>query len=286
MSNDIHSKTLRQQFTDHKNEQIKRQDDLIKRKEEQIQNIGKKYDVKAREAKEFERAAISHIKKNSHENIEIENKKAQYAISKLRDNHQKTYEHVQKKGEQRITELAGQLEQKKRHYVNEINKLDNYYKSEGQKIHSKHLGELQSRQDYNETMYKKAEDQALRSIELREQDIVRNFIDNPTIPGDSFYQLSGYESELMEDPEFYTLTLKMPEHEQKNVNVVVKQKQITVSAQRAHNKKHEGYGRKVETHNYQSTRDVIALERPVKTDYQHRSYDKQQQMLIIQIRKA
>jgi len=135
-------------------------------------------------------------------------------------------------------------------------------------------------------MYKKAEDQALRSIELREQDIVRNFIDNPTIPGDSFYQLSGYESELMEDPNFYTLTLKMPEHEQRNVNVIVKQNQIKVSAQRASNKKHEGYGRKVETHNYQSTRDVIALEHPVKTDYQHRSYDKELQMLVIQVRKA
>ena len=286
MSNDIFSKTLRQQFTDQKNDQIKRQEDLIKRREGQIQEIGKSYDTKTRQAKDFERAAISHIKRTSHENIEIENKKAQYAISKLRDNHQKTYEHIKTKGEQRIEEMAEELELKKHYYKKEINKLDGYYQKEGTKLHAKHLNELRSRQDFNETMYKKAEDQALRAIELREQDIVRNFIDNPTIPGDAFYQLSGFKAELLEDPEFYTLTIRMPEHERKNVNVVVKQKQITVSAQRAHNKKHEGYGRKIETHNYQSTRDVIALERPVKTDYQHRSYDKDQQMLVIQIKKA
>ncbi len=286
MSNDIFSKTVWQNFNDIKAEQIKRQEDVIMSKEKQIQEIGQGYDQKVRQAKTERNAAISHIKYDLSKDIEIENKRAALAISKMRHNHEKTYDHIKKTGEERIKALAESLEQKRMYYLKELNKVDKHYRKEAEHQHKKHLSELESRQDYNELMYKKAEDQAHRAIELRENEIVKNFISNPTIPGDSFYQLSGYQAELSEDPHFYTLQINVPEHERKNLNVIVKQKQITISAQRAHNKKHEGYGRKIETHNYQSTRDVLALPHPVDKNHVHESYDPHLQVLIVQVKKA
>ena len=286
MSNDIFSKTVWQNFNEVKADQIKRQEEVIQSKEQQIQEIGQGYNQKINEARSERAAAVSHIKYDLQKDIELENKRAAIAISKVRHNHEKTYDRVKQQGEKRIAQLAETLEQKKAYYITEHNRVDEHYKKETRQQQKQHLIELESRQNYNETMYKKAEDQALRALQLREKDIVRNFIDNPTIAGDSFYQLSGYKADLSEDPDYYTLKILLPEHEMKNLNVIVKQDQVIVSAQRAHNKKHEGYGRKVETNNYQSTRDVIALEHPADKNQVHKSYDKLHQTLIVQIKKA
>ncbi len=286
MSSDIFSKSLGSHFSDHKNEQINRQERIIQEKEKQIQNIGKAYNEKLRKAKSEERAAINHIKSVGHKNIELENSKAQYAITKIRDNHNKTYEHIKTKGELRIDELSKALEKKKTYYKQKLNELDAYYKNEGNKLQRKHLKELQDRHSFNLEMYKKSEDQALKSVALREKEIISRFIENPTIPGDAFYQLSGYQAQLVEDDEFYTLLLNVPEHDRKNVNVIIKPNQFTVSAQRAHSQQHEGIGRKIETHNYQSTRDVLALEHPVDKKQVIESYDVNAQMLVIQVKKA
>ena len=78
MSNGIYPfpKTIHQQLTDQKNDQINRQEQLIDQKERDIQRVGAEYDAKKKVAKSQERAAINHIKDNVRSNIEIENKKA------------------------------------------------------------------------------------------------------------------------------------------------------------------------------------------------------------------
>ena len=98
--------------------------------------------------------------------------------------------------------------------------------------------------------------------------------------------MTGFPAQLVEEPDHYTLFVQVPEHEVKNVNVIVKPQQITISAQRNLNKVHENNYRKVETNNYQSTRDVIALKHPVRKNLTSETYDHESQMIVVQVPKA
>src|SRR5690606_33442683 len=90
---------------------------------------------------------------------------------------------------------------------------------------------------------------------------------------DPFYRMKEIESSLEEGPNSFVFRARVPEHERKNIDVLVKDNEIIVSGQRAFEEKVDKDGRTVSTHTSQSLREKIPLTHPVVPDAVSKDYE-------------
>ncbi|MEK6555330.1 MAG: Hsp20 family protein, partial [Bdellovibrionota bacterium] len=82
---------------------------------------------------------------------------------------------------------------------------------------------------------------------------------------DPFYNMKDFETKLNEEENFFVVKTKIPEHERKNVDVVVKEDKVVVTGQRKFSEKVKRDDRELATDAYQSFREIIPLRIPVVT---------------------
>lgn len=102
---------------------------------------------------------------------------------------------------------------------------------------------------------------------------------------DPFYKLLTHEAEFEEDDDAFTLTAKVPEHEQKNISVAIKGNQLVISGYRRNEEKLEvGPGRVQGTASYQSFSETFPLTYPVDAKNLTKRFDGDQ--LVVTVPKS
>lgn len=89
---------------------------------------------------------------------------------------------------------------------------------------------------------------------------------------DPFYRIVNPKTALRETRDHYILEAKVPEHEKDNVKVVVHGDKVVVQGRREFADGIEDPNTKIETHNYQTYRQEIPLEHPVRDKFAQKSY--------------
>lgn len=91
---------------------------------------------------------------------------------------------------------------------------------------------------------------------------------------DPFYQLLRLDAELEDQGDNYVLTARIPEHEQKHVNISVRGNQLVVSGTRRNEEKlNLGPGREISSSAYQSYSESFPLAVPVEAKALQRRFD-------------
>src|SRR5690606_20555243 len=90
---------------------------------------------------------------------------------------------------------------------------------------------------------------------------------------DPFYRMKELETQLEENENFFVFRAKVPEHERKNIDVIVKENEIVVSGQRHFEEKVDKGGRIIATNTSQSLREKIPLKHPVVADAVDKQYE-------------
>ena len=101
---------------------------------------------------------------------------------------------------------------------------------------------------------------------------------------DPFYRISEPKAELSEHGDFYYVHANVPEHEKDNVHVIVHENKVIVAGDRRFEDQVEDQEGKVATHNYQTYRQEIPLEHPVREKFAQSSYENG--ILTVKIPKA
>jgi len=101
---------------------------------------------------------------------------------------------------------------------------------------------------------------------------------------DPFYRLSQPNAELKESDNHYIIETRVPEHEKDNVKVVVHDNKVVVQGERRFEDKVEDVDGKIATNSYQTYRQEIPLEHPVREKFATRHYENG--VLTVKIPKA
>ena len=101
---------------------------------------------------------------------------------------------------------------------------------------------------------------------------------------DPFYRMAQVTGRLAETSEHYKLTVRVPEHERENIKVKVHGDKMVIEGHRRFHDQSESEGRKIASENYQTFREVVPLEHPVRARDVRESY--RDGVLTIKVPKA
>jgi HSP20 family molecular chaperone IbpA len=102
--------------------------------------------------------------------------------------------------------------------------------------------------------------------------------------GDPFYRLAEPKAQIKDTGDHYVIETKIPEHEKDNVKVIVHGDKVIVQGQRRFEDEVDDKDSHIATHNFQSYRQEIPLEHPVREKFIQKNYENG--MLKIRIPKA
>ena len=89
---------------------------------------------------------------------------------------------------------------------------------------------------------------------------------------DPFYRMAQVQGSLTESDSHYIVKAEVPEHEKENIKVTVKDDKVIVQGSRRFKDAIDQETSKISTENYQSFREVIPLEHPVKDKFTSRHW--------------
>lgn len=113
----------------------------------------------------------------------------------------------------------------------------------------------------------------LDQIANQRKEIVKQFGQYENTGSDPFYRLQTADSQLIEEPNFYILKTKIPEHERDNVQVRVQHDRIYVNGTRAFEEKIEHPDHKLASNSYETFRQEFPLNEPVQERHAVERYE-------------
>ena len=149
-----------------------------------------------------------------------------------------------------------------------------------QQVYRRALG--QQRQEYVEaenksraafeTSVREQKDRYTASLVKEKTEVLRDLGRYQDRRADPFYRLVQVNGRLEETDTHYVLTAEVPEHERANVRVSVRPNQILIQGHRSFEDKVERDGGTLSTESYQTFREDVPLEHPVRERFVRQSY--------------
>ena len=192
-------------------------------------------------------------------------------------------------------ESKAKLEQMKAAHHEEMEHNEELYKKEevlGQNFYKDSL--LQQRKGYEIAYRKNIKDfedtvRAQREIlgdtlARQKKSVTQNLGKYNNRSADPFYRISEPQANLRETDAHYFVQAQIPEHEKDNVHVIVHPDKVVVAGNRRFEDEVDDESGKMATHSYQTYRQEIPLEHPVREKYAQTSYENG--VLTVKIPKA
>jgi HSP20 family molecular chaperone IbpA len=101
---------------------------------------------------------------------------------------------------------------------------------------------------------------------------------------DPFYHLTHTKAQVEETDSHYIVRADVPEHEKDNVKILVKDDKVIVNGQRRFEDRVKDENSQIATNSYQTYREIIPLEHPVREKHIHQSW--KDGVLTLRIPKA
>jgi HSP20 family molecular chaperone IbpA len=101
---------------------------------------------------------------------------------------------------------------------------------------------------------------------------------------DPFYQLNGAQAQVTETDNHYIIQAEVPEHEKDNVKIFVHDDKAVIQGHRKFNDDIQDPEGRLTTNSFQTFRQEIPLDHPVREKFAHRSYENG--ILTLKIPKA
>jgi HSP20 family protein len=218
---------------------------------------------------------------------EIENGTAE--MEKTRSGYDKEVKRVHQTGETEVKiqkdHFKQQIAKQDEYFASEINEKNQFHSQEMMKNEQLHKADLQKQSEFQQKSkaaqkaeydedFLKSEKTNRLSLEAQKdryidasirqkEGLVKRFAGYQNKDGDPFYQLKEFGGQMTEHANKFELKVEIPEHEKKNVDVIVKEDRVVVNGQREFKEKVNKDGRTLSTNTYQSFREEIPLTHPV-----------------------
>lgn len=188
-----------------------------------------------------------------------------------------------------------ELEELRTEHAEQLKERDLQYQDEKEQVKAfQHQSLAQQRREYDEAFHKnmksfeetvKRQREDLRHTLMREKKEVTEDVGKySSKKGDPFYRITQPKAELGETGDHYVVKTRVPEHEKDNVKITVKDDKVVVHGSRRFEDNIEDEEGRLATNSYQTFRQEIPLEHPVREKYLQKSY--QDGVLTVKIPKA
>ncbi|MEQ1665434.1 MAG: hypothetical protein ABL927_08680 [Bdellovibrionales bacterium] len=242
---------------------------------------------------------LNSLKKHYDESTQGEVHRGTQQMELVRGTYDKEIKELHQKGEKEVDfqnkfyksqlqkqdeDFQTQVDEKTKFQNSEIKKGEIMYKSQLEKRDKEYKKSLISQNDNFQKTFLSNEkrnretmtsqnDRLVDAMVKQKHKLLDRFSKYDKVNGDPFYKMKDFESRLVDNPNYYLLRTKVPAHEIKNVDVIVKDDHVVVTGQRNFSEKIKKGERYISTTSNQSFREVIPLKHPAVPKGVQKSYE-------------
>ncbi len=221
--------------------------------------------------------------------VKSEKTKGISTTEKLRKEYDTEIKRVHQQADKKIgdekTKFDHDLTRQNQYYEAEIKHQDDLYRAETEQKQKTHLEHMQQTQVlYDKELVKQNNDfhnifsatqtsnqeavnnqQRLlaRALEQERVAATKKFGTYQKTENDPFYQHNAFETRVTEDANYFVVKANVPEHEQHNVDIIIKKDSAVVQGSRSFEEQLNKQDRKIATNSFQTFREEIPFGQPV-----------------------